>query len=116
MSFKKLNFNETEVVTILGGPIRVFFTEETVGTKELMFVMGDFEPGEGLDPHAHDDPLQDEVYYCISGNGTVWWGEDEKETPIGPGDALFIPKGVHHYVKNTGNERLIIAFFLAPGR
>ena len=113
---KKLNFNETEVKKILGGSIRIFFTKDTVGSKTCMFVMGDFEPGEGLDPHAHDEPPQDEVYYCVSGTGTVWYGDDEKETLIGPGDALWIPKGTKHYIRNTGKEKLIMAFFLAPGR
>ena len=44
---KKLHFNEAEVKKILGGSIRIFFTKETVGSKTCMFVMGDFEPGEG---------------------------------------------------------------------
>ena len=40
-------------------PIRIFFTEETVGTTELMFVMGDFAPGEGLDPEGGTDLPRD---------------------------------------------------------
>ncbi len=113
MPVEKMDFTETEVKQILGGPIRIFFTKETVGTEDLMFLMGDFAPGEGLELHDHE--TQEEVYYCVSGNGTVWYGEDKKETAIGPGVALWIPRGVEHSVKNTGNEQLIIAFFLAPG-
>ena len=114
MPVKKLNFNEAEVKQILGGPIRIFFLNETVGTEELMFLAGDFAPGEGLEAHNHE--VQEEVYYCVSGNGTVWYGEDMKETAIGPGDALWIPMGVQHAVKNTGKEQLIIGFFLALRR
>jgi putative monooxygenase len=113
MPVKKLNVEETEVKQILGGPIRIFFTKETVGTEDLVFVMGDFAPGEGLEPHNHEK--QEEVYYCIQGNGTVWYGEDKKETQIGPGDSLWIPMGLEHFVRNTGNKQLRIAFFLAPG-
>jgi len=113
MPVKKMNFAGTEVKQILGGSIRIFFTKETVGTEDLTFVMGDFVPGEGLEPHAHE--TQEEVYYCVSGTGTVWYGEDNKETPIGPGIALWIPRGETHSVKNTGDEQLVIAFFLAPG-
>jgi len=113
MPVKKMNSTDAEMVQILGGSIRVFFTKETVGTENLVFVMSDFAPGEGLEPHAHE--TQEEVYYCISGNGTVWYGEDKKETQIAPGVALWIPRGVKHFVTNTGNEQLIIAFFLAPG-
>ena len=113
MPVKKMDFTETEVKQILGGPIRTFFTKETVGSEDLVFLVGDFAPGQGLEFHNHE--TQEEVYYCVSGNGTVWYGEDKKETPIGPGVALWIPKGVEHSVKNTGNEQLEIAFFLAPG-
>jgi len=60
MAVKKLNFRETETKVVLGGTIRTFFTNETVGTQDLVFVMGDFTSGEGLDPHVHDE--QDEVY------------------------------------------------------
>ena len=114
MSVKKMTFDETGTKVVLGGTIRTFFTKETVGTEDLIFVMGDFVPGEGLDPHVHEE--QEEVYYCISGSGTVWYGGDKKETPIGPGVGLWIPRGIEHSVKNTGDEQLTIAFFLAPGR
>jgi mannose-6-phosphate isomerase-like protein (cupin superfamily) len=113
MPVKKMNIQEAEVHQILGGPIRIFYTKDTVGTEDLVFVMGDFAPGEGLELHNHE--TQEEVYYCITGNGTVWYGEDKKETQIGPGDSLWIPRGVEHFVRNTGNEQLRIAFFLAPG-
>lgn len=114
MSVKKTIFSETDTKKVLGGTIRTFFTKETVGTEDLMFVMGDFTPGEGLEPHTHEE--QEEVYYCVSGRGTVWYGEDKKETPIEAGVGLWIPRGVEHAVTNTGNEQLQIAFFLAPGR
>jgi mannose-6-phosphate isomerase-like protein (cupin superfamily) len=113
MSVKQMNVNETEVKQILGGPIRIFFTKETVGSDDLLFLMGDFAPGEGLEHHDH--PTQEEVYYVVSGTGTVWYGEDKKVTKIGPGDALWIPRAVTHSVKNTGSEQLRIGFFLAPG-
>ena len=114
MPVAKKKFEDTDVKTVLGGTIRTFFTKETVGTEDLVFVMGDFVPGEGLDPHVHEE--QEEVYYCISGNGKVWYGEDKKETPIEPGVGLWIPRGTEHAVRNTGDEKLIIAFFLAPGK
>lgn len=105
MPVRKMSFTDAEARQSLGGTIRVFFTKETVGTEDLIFVMSDFAPGEGLEPHAHE--TQEEVYYCISGNGTVWYEEDNKETEIVPGVALWVPKGVKHFVKNTGSEQLI---------
>ena len=114
MPVAQKRLEETDVKKVLGGTIRTFFTKETVGTEDLVFVMGDFAPGEGLDPHVHED--QEEVYYCVTGSGTVWYGEDKKETPIEPGVGLWIPRGTEHAVRNTGSEKLNIAFFLAPGR
>ena len=114
MPVKQLRFEQSEVKEVLGGPIRFFFTKDTVGTEDLMFLVGDFAPGEGLD--SHDHPVQEEVYYVLEGKGTVWYGEDKKETPIEPGLAIWIPRGVEHAVRNTGDEQLRIAFFLAPGR
>ena len=113
MSVVLKRFEETDAKTVRGGTIRSFFTKKTVGTENLTYVMGDFVPGEGLDPHIHEE--QEEVYYCVSGKGTVWYGEDQKETPIEPGVGLWIPRGTKHAIRNTGSEKLIMAFFLAPG-
>ena len=113
MSVKVLRKNQTEVKTILGGPIRIYVTPETVGSKNIAFLLGDFKPGEGLVPHIH--PKSEEIYYVIEGKGTVYAGKEKKEVLIEPGLALYIPAGTQHYVKNTGNERLVISFSLSPG-
>ena len=93
--------------------MRPVFSSETA-TKHLVFSVGDFEPGEKLIPHIH--PESEEGYYVLEGNGTVYLGKDLKEILIKPHMALFVPVGEIHGVTNTGKRRLLVAFFVAPGR
>ncbi len=49
--------------------------------------------------HAHDN--MEEVYYVVSGEGTMVVGEDEY--PIKQGDALYVPPGEFHTTIQKGN-------------
>lgn len=113
LSVKVIKKSEAEVKTILGGSITIYCTPETVDSKKLVFVLGSFAPGEGLDPHIH--PESEEIYYIIEGTGTVYTGKEKKEISIEPGMALYIPDGIEHSVRNTGSDRLVIGFSLSPG-
>jgi len=112
--FRAIRTDQIKAQNILGGPIKVVVDSETVGSKNLMFALGIFEPGQGLVPHEH--PESEEVYYVISGAGTVYIGKDRREEHIKPETALFIPPGTIHSVANTGKQKLTIAFFVAPGK
>jgi len=114
MSFKIIRLRDVKTQKILGGPIKPIVTPKTVGSKNLRFALGVFNPNEGLVPHIH--PESEEVYYVIQGKGTVYIGEERKEIPIDPEIVLYIPPGTIHAVKNTGEEKLVVAFFVAPGR
>ncbi len=110
---KTVNLEDASSLKVLGGTIRPMFSSET-GAENLSFSVGDFEPGEKLVPHIH--PESEEVYYVLKGNGTVFLGEDLKEISIKPDMGLFIPAGEIHGVTNTGKGKLLIAFFVAPGK
>jgi len=56
--------------------------------------------------HSHDD--MEEVYYIISGKGIMIVGEDEFK--IEQGDALYVPPGVFHTTKQSGNLPLIVVW------
>ena len=114
MLFKVIKTGEIGTEKILGGPIKLVVTPETVGAKYLRFALGIFEPGEGLVPHIH--PQSEEIYYVTHGKGVVYIGEERRETLIEPEIALYIPPGTIHEVKNTGDKTLVIAFFTAPGK
>jgi len=114
MSFKIIRTRDVKAQMVLGGPIKPVVTPKTVGSKNLRFALGVFNPDEGLVPHVH--PESEEVYYVVEGKGTVCIGEERREIPIEPEIALYIPPGTIHGVKNTGKEKLVVAFFVAPGK
>ena len=56
--------------------------------------------------HSHED--MEEVYYIAAGNGVMVVGEDEYE--VRQGDALYVPPGVYHTTKQTGNQPLVLVW------
>ncbi|MEM1546236.1 MAG: cupin domain-containing protein [Candidatus Methanomethylicia archaeon] len=110
MSIRIIDVNTVKIEKRLGGPIKRVFAGIS---NKLLFSIGVFNPGEGLNPHIH--PESDEVYYVLEGEGTVHIGSEGKEYPVNAGLALYIPAGTIHSVTNTSNKMLKIAFFVAPG-
>ena len=98
----------------LGGTLKTIFTPENVGAKNFRFSVGYFDANEGLQVHIH--PESEEVYYVVSGKGIVYLGKDRKQISIEPGMSLYIDAGSPHGATNTGKEKLVIAFFVAPGK
>lgn len=98
----------------MGGTVKVIFNPDNVGTKNFRFSIGYFDPKEGLQVHIH--PESEEVYYVISGKGVVYLGQERRQIPIEPEMSLYIDAGTPHGVTNTGKEKLLIAFFVAPGK
>ncbi len=56
--------------------------------------------------HTHDD--MEEVYYVVSGEGTMRVGDDE--FPIRTGDALYVPPGEFHTTIQKGNLPLTLVW------
>ncbi len=68
-------------------------------------------PGQG---HVrHDHPGSDEVLYVLSGRGEQMV-DDGKPFPVGPGQAIFVPKGAPHSTVNTGWEPMALLAIYAP--
>lgn len=59
-------------------------------------------PGERIPLHYH--PLMEEIYYILSGYGTMVIADDEKE--VSQGDVIFIPVLSPHMIKNKGEMPL----------
>jgi quercetin dioxygenase-like cupin family protein len=55
--------------------------------------------------HYHNSA--DEFQYVISGKGTFWLGNEQRE--VGPGDLIIIPKGVAHAgsISTSGDFRAL---------
>lgn len=108
LSVKIIDVGTVKAEKILGGPIKRVFA-----SNKLLFAIGVFNPGEGLNPHIH--PESDEVYYVLEGTGTVYIGKEREENQVKAGLALYIPAGTIHSVTNTGSGKLTIAFLVTPG-
>jgi mannose-6-phosphate isomerase-like protein (cupin superfamily) len=66
-------------------------------------------PAGGVDDQTPHD--EDEVYYVVSGRGTIHVEGDEH--PVKPGSILFVPaKAVHHF--HDVSEELVLVVFWAP--
>ncbi len=61
-------------------------------------------------PHYH--PRTEEIYYVVEGHGTVQLGSEVRL--VGPGDAIAIPPGARHQIRNTGPVVLKFLCCCAP--
>ncbi len=68
-------------------------------------------PGQGHERHNH--PGSDEILYILSGRGEQMV-DDAQTFPVGPGHAVFIPKGTFHSTVNTGWEPMTLLAIYAP--
>lgn len=61
-------------------------------------------------PHYH--PNTEEIYYLLRGQGRMRIGEDARD--VVPGDAIAIPAGAIHQIRNTGTEPLVFLCCCVP--
>ncbi len=61
-------------------------------------------------PHYH--PRAEEIYYILEGRGSMQIGGEVR--PVGPGDAIAIPPGARHQIRNTGSVVLKFLCCCAP--
>ena len=73
---------------------------ETVGAKALFLGVVTMDPGARTKAHIHDE--HESAFYFISGGEVeVWTGDRlERKEVARPGDYLFIPPRVPHFVVN----------------
>jgi quercetin dioxygenase-like cupin family protein len=62
-------------------------------------------------PHRHDG--YDETIYGLE--GTMTWTVGDTSTDVGPGDALFIPRGTPHRYRNTSDATIRELAIVTPG-
>jgi quercetin dioxygenase-like cupin family protein len=99
--------------------------EFTIGSIAVRFVLDgtaaggsasifefDIPPGASFPvPHRHD--AYDETIYGLE--GTMTWTVGDTSTVVGPGDALFIPRGTPHGYRNTSDAIVHELAIVTPG-
>jgi mannose-6-phosphate isomerase-like protein (cupin superfamily) len=102
---KHIKEHETEGEKFTGAycrTIKHLVAPWTVGSSHLWVGVTIIHPGSSSNPHLHDDA--EEVFYVLSGNGSIKVGDEEEK--IGPGSCIFIPPKTVHQLKNTGDTEL----------
>jgi mannose-6-phosphate isomerase-like protein (cupin superfamily) len=89
---------------------RTLVSGDRTPSAELTVGVADIEPGrpDAHDPHRH---AQAEVYSIVSGEGIVNVGGIDHAVAIGA--TVFIPGGVWHFARNTGNTTLRLIYVFA---
>lgn len=79
---------------------------------QLEFHVTEIMPdGAALDD-VHDN--EDHVFFVLSGRATAGVGGEDFE--VGPGDALYVPRGTVHNFRIVGGEVFRIGVVFAPAR
>jgi quercetin dioxygenase-like cupin family protein len=80
------------------------------GSTELCVMDVTINPGDGHAFHRHPD--QEEIIWVREGRVEQWLEQDKRE--LGPGEAVYIPKGVVHASFTVGDTHAKVAVILSP--
>jgi quercetin dioxygenase-like cupin family protein len=86
------------------------FVSPATGSEEFMAGITVFEPGESSSYHVH--PESEEINLVLAGSGVLV--SEGEEAAFEVGHAMWVPKGVHHQHKNTGDEPLRLLWVYTP--
>ena len=87
--------------------IKRIFEQKTVGCKRFTgFGLLEIPPGGVFPPHTHPD--REEVYYVLSGTGTIM--VEDKEVPAVEGLTVYVSGETSHGIKNQTDKPLTVLF------
>ena len=66
----------------------------------------------GQETQAHFHPNTEEIYYMLRGGALMALEGERRE--VRPGDAIAIPPGARHQIRNTGAEDLVFLCCCVP--
>lgn len=64
--------------------------------------------GRGCSIGYHDHQLEEELFYCISGEGLLCESDGLPDQPLYPGDAAITLSGQGHVICNNRDEPLVL--------
>jgi uncharacterized cupin superfamily protein len=101
-----VNVNEVPVGKIPGRETRDLVNGKMVGARSISLRITDVLPGEICNPgHIHTEC--EEVIFILSGKGEIKIGQEVFS--MNPGDAIYLPTGIGHIIRNTGKEMMRMA-------
>lgn len=90
--------------------IRELLNPATSDLRNISLAEATLAPGAATQAHHH--PRADEIYYILHGSGTMWI--EDAERVVSAGDAIAIPAGRSHTIRNTGHEPLTFLCACGP--
>ncbi|MHA1631343.1 MAG: cupin domain-containing protein [Candidatus Freyarchaeota archaeon] len=87
--------------------IKRIIEKDKIGTERIAgFGLIEVPPGGTFGPHQH--PEREEIYYVLSGTGSIIIGEEE--IPAEEGLTLYVSGEDPHGLKNDGEKPLTVMF------
>lgn len=106
-----INRDQAQVIkTRHGSEIRPLVDRTTSEITACSLAEEVLPPGHAVTPHHHRQ--LEEVYYIISGRGVMTVADERRE--VGPGDAIYVPRGSRHTLENTGSEPIKLLLVCGP--
>ena len=93
-----------------GSEIRELLAHRNSCIRQQSLAEARLPPHGATTPHYH--PRTEEIYYILEGCGSMHVGNEIR--PVGPGDAIAIPPGARHQIRNTGSVVLKFLCCCAP--
>jgi mannose-6-phosphate isomerase-like protein (cupin superfamily) len=100
----------TIVNTAHGSEIRPLIDRTTSGVTQCSLAEEMLPVGCEVIPHHHREI--EEIYYLVSGSGLMTVGDDTRE--VSAGDAVYVPRGCRHTLRNTGSEPIKLILVCGP--
>lgn len=97
--------------TVDGSTIRELLAYRNSSIRKQSLAEARLGVGCATTPHHH--AVTEEIYYILSGTAAMTLGDETR--PVGPGDAIAIPPGARHTIRNTGDSELVFLCTCAPG-
>ncbi len=110
MQGKFIHARDLEVETLDWGKRTWLSLPSFTGTKSLIVIVVDLQPGFGHNFHIH--PNQEEHVYVLNGEIEQWL-ETEKQI-LTTGDSTFIPSNTVHASFNVSDEPVKVLAILGP--
>jgi mannose-6-phosphate isomerase-like protein (cupin superfamily) len=98
-------------VTADGSTIRELLAHRNSAIRRQSLAEARLAPGAATTPHHH--ATTEEIYYILEGTAAMTLGDETR--PVVPGDAIAIPPGARHTIRNTGPAELVFLCTCAPG-
>jgi mannose-6-phosphate isomerase-like protein (cupin superfamily) len=94
-----------------GSTIRELLAHRNSSIRRQSLAEARLAPGCATVPHHH--AVTEEIYYILEGTAEMTLGHEIRT--VSPGDAIAIPPGERHTIRNTGPGQLVFLCTCAPG-